>query len=242
MLNLKECTYQLYQDEIGSMKPIIQKRIRQLYNSRDKYLAYTAILVYAAYSAKMRRTGADLDNVLEQIDRQAKVLDGTRPENMVEAMSIVSKFNKMNIEYFRYKRTCDMRMPYITFQPCFWYFDAIRLLQEVNKEEYPLVGCWQEFFLFLPITIAEEAGSNYEGIKLSIADYIKAVRAGKFERWYRENKGYGGRKSPFARGTYRDMYAEELADMSPAELHEEMAKGNWGFGLVKAEMEKRTNG
>jgi hypothetical protein len=238
MLNLIETTYKLYEPVFEHLAPATQRKIRAAYDSRQSFLERMSILVYAANSVKAKKMGTSMDAAIFYMEKQAKEMEHADPCKIIEAVTVVDKFNWMNTEYIRHKQAHpEAEMPYVTFDPCFWYMDALKLLQELNKEEYPTMNCWQEFFMFLPLS--GELEMSRGGTIIKLMDYTYAVKDGKFHRWYQREKGYGDRLSQFARGGFDGMYAEELSSMDDVELQEEFQKFNWGHAAVKRELQSR---
>jgi hypothetical protein len=238
MLNLKETTYKLYEPIFEHLAPVTQRKIRAAYDSRGSFLERMSILVYAANSIKAKKMGSSMDAAIFHMERQAKEMADMDPWKIMEAVQVVDKFNWMNTAYVRHKREHpEVEMPYVTFESCFWYMDALKLLRELNKEEYPLLSGWPEFFMFLPLSGELEVGRG--GAVLKLIDYTYAVKDGKFHKWYQREKGYGERLSQFARGGFDDFYKEELQAMDDIELQEELLKGNWGHEIVKREIQRR---
>ena len=238
MLDTKECQFRLYEPVFKELSPMIQKRIKAVYDSRESFVERMALLVYAAYSVKAKKIGCSLDAALHFMAKQAPAFDGYDPEKFVVALQIVEVFNKMNNAYIQYKRdNYGEQIPYVEFEPCFWYIEALRLLALVEPLDYPLMDSWKEFFLFLPLCI--DPMSVKGGLNFKLMDYVYAVKDGKFERWYQKAKGYGPKVSGFNREGFRGMYVEELASMSVDELNDELLRHGWGYPLAKQELEKR---
>ena len=238
MLDLKECTYKLYGSVFDALAPMTQRKIKAAYDSRPSYVEQMSVLVYAAHSVRAKKLTTSMDSAIFHIERQARELGAIGSDMMVEAIKVVERFNRMNSEYIRYKRDhSDERMPYVTFEPCCWYMEALRLLTVLHMDEYPLVNNWQEFFLFLPLSGAYDEARG--GTTLTMVDYMYAVKDGKFEKWYQKANGYGSRLSQFTRGGFKEMYADEMISMTAEELQVEYDKQNWGHQIVKAEVERR---
>ena len=242
MLNLKETTFKMYEPVFENLQPVTRRKIRAAYDKGTTYTERIGVLVYVANSVKAKKLGTSLDAVMFHIEKQAFRLEGVSSAKLVEALTVIEKFNWMNVAYTKFKfENEDEFLPYIMFDTCFWYADAVELLTGFEKEEYPLVQDWEEFFRFLPMS-GELNLKNRGGNVLGIKDYVWAVKDGKFRKWYQKEKGYGVRLSEFAGRGFADMYKAEIAEFDNDELVEEFLKFSWGHPHVKAEIRRRDDG
>lgn len=235
MLNLKGCVLTRYGSVIERKSEAIQRKIKTAYNNAEEFLEYTAVLIYAAYSPKASKISCDMGEIIRHIEKQAPEFKSMSKEQVLMGMDMVDTFNRMNSGIMLYKRdNPDAPLPYTKFEPCFWYFDALRILQEMDPEDYPLVNGWVEFFMFLPVMagLGEDAPRS---VSFRIIQYAWAIKKKQFDTWYRESKGYENSMNR----NYKDMYIKELGSMNKEELQIEYDKRNWGRRLIKAEMGRR---
>lgn len=237
MLNLKGCAFTRYSSVLERRGETIQRKIRTAYNDAEEFLEYTAILIYAAYSPKANKISCDMGEIVRHIKKQAPEFKSMTKEQLILGLDIVDTFNRMNRGIMAFKRdNPDVPLPYTVFEQCFWYFDALRILQVLDPEDYPLVNGWVEFFMFMPV-ISGWGEDAPRSVSFRIIQYAWAVKKKQFENWYRESKGY--EHNPMDRSRYRDIYVSELESMNEAELQIEYDKNNWGRRIVRAEMERR---
>jgi hypothetical protein len=235
MLDLREVTLKHYLSNIDRLAPTAEAKIRTTYGQMHSFIECTALMVYVANTSKANKITFDPGEIVQYIEGRAKELESTDGRKQVDAIIMLERYNKMNIEYWRYKKDHrELDLPYVKFEPCMWYLDALRFLQGFDMEEYPLMASWTEFFLVLPL-MAQEG----QKLNLKFADYSRMVERGALDRWYRENKGYGEKMSGLMSTSFKVMYVEELMSMNTKELEEEYYKCHWGNRLVKVEMGRR---
>ena len=236
MLDLKEITLKHYLSNIDRLAPMAEAKIRSTYAQMTSFIECTALMVYVTNTPKVNKISFDPSEIVQYIDGKAKDLESTDGYKQVEAIIVIERFNKMNIEYWRYKKEHrDLDLPYVTFEPYMWYLDVLGFLQVFDTEEYPLMASWVEFFLVLPLMAPEG-----QKAQLKFTDYPRMVARGVLDKWYRENKGYGEKMSALAGTSFKTTYTEELTSMNAKELEEEYYRGNWGHRLVKEEMRRRS--
>jgi hypothetical protein len=241
MLNLKGCLYHRYDSRIERMTPAAQERLRATYDEMNDFLSCAAVLVYGVYAEKAKKLSCDMGEVLGYIEIQMGRFNDMDGKQMVEAMFAIDAYNNMNRGIMRYKReNPEVSLPYITFDPCPWYFDAVRLLKVLNKEDYPLVKDWQEFFMFLPLQISDSRGDEQQGqVRMKMSDYVRAAQRGEINKWYADTYFYGHGGAFSDKSSFRELYIGEMASLSDTELQAESLKGNWGHRFVREEIERR---
>ena len=237
MMSMAQCRYQRYDPVISSMTSTLQKKIRLVYDQAQGFIEGTALLEYVVGSAKAHEAGADLGKVLQDIRALAEEPVGRHASDrdVVEAIQVMQAYNTMNREVVGFKRdNPDKPLPFVVFEPCFWYFDALKLVESISKEDYPLIQDWRVFFMMLPVN-ADRDKIGRGVLKIRLADYGWLIQQGSIPVYYAKLFGY----RPVHGEKYRQLFLDELKHMSTKELDTEIAKRGWGAGLAKAEKGRR---
>jgi len=214
------------------------KRVRMFYEEINDFLSCMALLVYSAYSPKSNKLTCDMGSVVYHIDAQVSQFRDITDKQAMDGLAMVDQFNHMNGAIIDFKKeNPDVELPYTVFDVCFWYFDALKVLQAFSPDQYPLVSGWPEFFMFLP-ELASWAEDPPKSVNLKMIKYQWMINKNQLEYWYGRKFGY--ERSPMDVPGFKQVYVEELSNMSYPEIVEELQKNNWGKALVQAEIKTRT--
>lgn len=214
---------------------ITQKKVLKIYSTINDPVIYTAYLLRCVYAIKSgiikQSIKQDIQNVLQQVILESKKYDDISKECYTDAIVLMDIYNKGVSVIMEYIRESEEKLPFVEFITLFNYFDAIKFLQNFDKEEYPLIHDWREFVLFLPIISYKESK-----ILLSFEDYIYAYNKGQLDYYYRMKYNYRGSN----KDSWKEIYKEELKGMSDNELNRELLKYNWGIKSVRRELLSRS--
>jgi hypothetical protein len=236
MIDYKKCLYRRYVPVISGMNTTLQKKIQIVYDQAHGFIEETALLEYVVGAAKAREAGTDLSKVLGEIRDLAGQPIGRNASDrdVVEAIQVMQVYSRMNREVVGFKRdNPDKPLPFVIFEPCYWYFDALKLVESVKKEDYPLIQDWRVFFMLLPVNTDRDRIGKDGVLKIRMVDYEWLVRQGRISDYYAKFFGYRAGEN------YQILYSAELSNMSPKELEAEIAKRGWGAGMAKVEMGRR---
>jgi hypothetical protein len=234
MLDFKGLFYNKHELRILSLNPVNQRKVNKIYGSQNNMLVYTAFLL-ETISPNFKPAKTSHEEVLEKILEKVKSVreEKVTKEVYTDSVQLYDSYNNSIRIMMRFKREYGWQFPFTNFSAHSDYLDVLKFVCDFRKENYPLVGGWDEFVMALPNYLSRkgqlQAAINFYGL-------LNFVKKGEFDYWYRLSKGYGKKGENI---NWVDAYNDELRGYSDKRLNEEIGLGGWGMvHLLKERMRR----
>ena len=250
-LDFKQMLFEDHREMLAEHSTKMKERFYRWYAKLEDPLAYTHLLLWAAYGSKAWKQATDMQEEVKRIEGMAEEIEMTieharlqagmlsaetiTGEMFRQALELIKTWNVMGLHWFRYRKANpDRKYPFVTFVPHTGFMSSLTFTIDYPCADWPLIKDWAEFFMILP-TFLDNPESAQEW---QLKDYAPRSFKGILNEWYMKKFGYGVDETKAGR-TWGKVYEEELRTMSNDAVIEEYKKFNWGHSIVMAEKKRR---